>query len=94
MISMKNWVYSLIILLVLPIVFAELSITSDSPEYNLGDQISISGKVSDYSFEGLVEASIECEDFTLEYFKLPVTIDAQDELAFPIPKINSGVRFW
>ena len=73
---MKKWCYFLILLLFLPIVSADISLTSSlKASYNIGDSLQLTGSVKEAAtLEGILSYSILCDNSTMQlaarYLKL------------------------
>src|SRR3989344_6842471 len=65
------------VLFVLPFTYAEISIEADQGSYNLGSKISVSASVlQNAKFEGFFKLSLACENYNLDFFLMPVSLEA------------------
>ena len=78
----------LMIFLFVPIVFADISITTDQPIYNLGNKLKASASLmQDNNFEGLFRLTLSCGDYKLQYFLTPVSLEANFRTAASVPEL-------
>ena len=85
---MKKILYFLIVLMAIPITFADISMKTDQPIYNLGDKVSASASVlSSSNFEGLFKLTISCGNYNLPYFITPVNLEANFRTAITVPEL-------
>ena len=86
---MKKGILSfLIIFLILPVVFADITIKTDQNIYNLGNKIKASASVlQSNNFEGLFKLTISCENYKLQYFLTPISLEANFRTAVNVPEL-------
>lgn len=85
---MKKAILLPILLLILPIAFADIAITNDQSIYNLGNKIKASASVlSPNNFEGLFKIAISCSTYELEYFLTPISLEANFRTAVSVPEL-------
>ncbi len=74
----------------MPIVFADVTITTHQDIYNIGNNIRASASVvHDDEFEGLFKLTISCPRYQLPYFLTPVTLEADYRNAVNVPEVTS-----
>ncbi|MBI3027283.1 hypothetical protein HYY70_04150 [Candidatus Woesearchaeota archaeon] len=85
---MKKVIQFLIVFLLMPIAFADITITTEQPIYNIGNRIKASASVmQSKDFEGLFKLTISCEDYKLQYFLTPFSLEASFRTAVNIPEL-------
>ena len=85
---MKKAILLLMLLLILPAAFADITITTEQSIYNLGNKIKVSASVLQAgSFEGLFKLAISCTDYRLEYFLTPISLEANFRTAVNVPEL-------
>lgn len=84
----KGVLLFLIALLAVPSAFADITITTDQSIYNLGNRIKASASIlQDNSFEGLFELTISCDNYKLQYFLTPISLEANFRTAVNVPEL-------
>lgn len=74
---MKKVILLLTLLLVLPVVLADITITTDQNAYNLGNRIKASASVMQpNNFEGLFKLTILCGNYKYEYLSAAISLEA------------------
>lgn len=85
---MKKAFLFLIIILTIPAAFADIAMTTDQPVYNLGNLIKASASVMlDKDFSGLFKLTITCGNYKFEYYKRPVSLEANFRTAYDVPEL-------
>ena len=85
---MKKVILFLIFFLIAPVAFADITITTDQSIYNLGNRIKASASVlQDNPFEGLFELTISCDNYKLQYFLTPISLEAKFRTAVNVPEL-------
>jgi hypothetical protein len=76
----------LILLFILPLAYAEISISDVKYAYNLGDFIEPKASVSMAEpFNGFLKAVLTCGEYTNDYYKVPVSIEKSQTIElFPL----------
>jgi len=78
----------LMIFLILPMAFADISITTDQFIYNLGNKIKASASVMQgNNFEGLFRLTLSCGNYKLQYFLTPISLEANFRTAVSVPEL-------
>ena len=78
------------VFLIIPAAFADITITTDQPIYNLGNKIKASASIlHGKSFEGLFKLTLSCENYRLSYFLTPVSLEANFRTAFSVPEVSA-----
>jgi len=86
---MKKILLFLIFLLVMPVAFADIAITTDQSIYNLGNRIRASASVlQDGDFEGLFKLRISCGGYELQYFTTPLQLEKDFRTAIDVPELT------
>ncbi len=76
--------------LIMPAVFADITIKTEQPIYNLGNKIRVSASVlQDKNFEGLLKLAISCENYKLQYFLTPISLEANFRTAIAVPEVTA-----
>src|SRR3989338_4717981 len=71
-----------------PFAFADITITTDQSIYNLGNKIKASASIlQDNTFEGLFELTISCDNYKLQYFLTPISLEANFRTAVNVPEL-------
>ncbi len=87
---MKKILLFLIVLLMIPAVFADITITTDQDIYNLGDKMAVSASVlSGKNFDGLFKLALSCGTYNLQYFLTPVSLEANFRSAVEVPQLTA-----
>lgn len=85
---MKKVILLPILLLILPVAFADIAITNDQSIYNLGNKIKASASVlSPNNFDGLFKIAISCSTYELEYFLTPISLESNFRTAVNVPEL-------
>lgn len=85
---MKRVVLPVMLLLIIPSVFAEITIKPEQSIYNLGNKIKASASVvQPAGFEGLFKLTLSCGSYKLQYFLTPVSLEAGFMTALDVPEI-------
>jgi len=86
---MKKYYLFFLFLLFLPNTLADISLQSNQQVYNLGNKLVVSASIiDDKNFEGLFKLTISCEDYKLEYFLTPISLEANFRTAINIPELT------
>lgn len=86
----KSYLSFFLFFLIMPAVFADIKIKTEQPVYNLGNKIRVSASVlQDKSFEGLFKLTISCEDYKLQYFLTPVSLESNFRTAIAVPDVTA-----
>ena len=86
---MKKVILFLIFILLLPLVFADITITTDQNIYNLGNKIKASASIlQNKDFEGLFRLTLKCQNYQLEYFRTPISLEANFRTAVNVPELT------
>ena len=84
---MKKGVLFLLFILIIPYIFADITITTDQSIYNLGNKIKASASVlQSNNFDGLFKLTISCDNYKLQYFLSPISLEANFRIAINIPE--------
>ena len=84
----KGVLLFLMLLLIVPIVFADITIKTDQNIYNLGNKIKASASVlQSNNFEGLFKLTISCGNYKLQYFLTPISLEANFRTAVSVPEL-------
>ncbi len=87
---MKKLLPFLIVFFVMPIVFADITITTDQQIYNIGNKIKAYASVLPAgNFEGLFKLALSCENYKLEYFRNPISLEANFRTAIEVPDFTA-----
>ena len=88
---MKKALLFLVFLLLIPTAFADIAIQTDQNTYNLGNKIktSASAMQSD-DFEGLFKLTVSCDDYRLQYFTTPISLEANSRTALQVPELTAS----
>jgi len=79
----------LVILLLLPFAFADISIKTDQNTYNLGNSLKVSASILQANnFEGLFKMTLSCDSYNLPYFLTPVSLEANYRSAVTVPDLK------
>src|SRR3989338_5265788 len=85
---MKKGVLFLLFILIIPYIFADITITTDQSIYNLGNKIKASASVvQSNNFDGLFKLTISCGNYKLEYFLTPISLEANFRTAVQVPEL-------
>src|SRR3989344_3178268 len=85
---MKKTLSLFIFFLILPAVFADISLTTDQNVYNLGNRIKASASaMQDKNFEGLFKLALSCQNYKLQYFLTPVSLEANFRTSIDVPDL-------
>ena len=88
---MKKVMLLLLFIVLCPSAFAEITIKTSQSIYNLGNGIGASASVlRGNSFEGLFKLAIECGDYKLDYFLIPISLEPDFVTAINIPDITAS----
>src|SRR3989338_1641490 len=84
----KSALIFLIFALIVPIVFADITIKSEQNVYNIGSKIRASASILQAnSFEGLFKLTLSCENYNLQYFLTPISLEANFRSAVNVPEL-------
>ena len=76
------------IFLIAPSVLAEMTIQAEQNVYNLGNRIRASASVLyEADFDGLFKLTITCNDYQLQYYTTPVSLEANSRTAVDVPEL-------
>lgn len=85
---MKKGVLLFLVLLAMPVAFADITITTDQSIYNLGNNIKVSASVlQPNNFEGLFKLTLSCGNYRLQYFVRPVILEANFRTAVNVEEL-------
>src|SRR3989338_2926131 len=88
---MKKVIILILLLAMLPSVFAEITVKTSQPVYNIGNSIGSSVSVArESSFEGLFKMSIDCGSYKLDYFLTPLKLESNFVTAVNIPELTAS----
>ena len=86
----KSYLPFFLFFLIMPAVFADITIKTEQPVYNLGNKIRVSASVlQDKNFEGLLKLTISCENYKLQYFLTPISLEANFRTAIAVPEVTA-----
>ena len=78
------------IFLIIPNVLADITIQTEQNVYNLGNRIRASASVLyEADFEGLFKLTISCNDYQLQYYTTPVSLEANSRTAVDVPELTA-----
>ena len=78
----------LIMLLIIPIAFADITIQTNQNIYNLGSKIRASASILQANnFEGLFKLALSCENYKLDYFLTPISLESNFRTAVAVPDL-------
>lgn len=84
----RGFILLSIIFFIIPIAFADISITTYQNTYNLGNKIKASASIlQNENFEGLFELAVSCGNYKLQYFLTPITLEANFRTAVNVPEL-------
>lgn len=87
---MKNIFLFLAFLLIIPAALADITIVAEQSAYNLGNKIRASASVlNEADFEGLFKLTIACNDYKLQYYTTPVSLEANSRTAADVPELTA-----
>src|SRR3989338_4482311 len=76
------------IFLIIPSVLADITIQTEQNAYNLGNRIRASASVLyEADFDGLFKLTITCNDYQLQYYTTPVSLEANSRTAVDVPEL-------
>ena len=79
----------LILFLSMPFVFADITIKTDQPVYNLGNKINPSASaIHNKNFDGFFRLAIVCGNYKLQYFLTPISLEANFRTAVNVPELT------
>ena len=85
---MKKILLFLILILTIPIAFADIVIQTEQNTYNLGNKIKSSASVvQPNNFDGLFKLTLSCGSYRLQYFLTPVSLEANFRSAVYVPEL-------
>ena len=85
---MKKALSFLIVFFVIPVVFADITITTDQQVYNLGNKIKASASMLQANdFDGLFKLTLTCENYKMEYFLTPISLESNFRTAVDVPEL-------
>jgi len=85
---MKKVLLFLAIFLVMPTVFAEITIKTDQNIYNIGNRLGASASVlQNKDFEGLFKLTLSCGNYKLQYFLTTVSLESNFRTALNVPQV-------
>lgn len=87
---MKKILLFFILLLSIPVAFADITIQTDQNIYNLGNKIKASASViQPNNFDGLFKLAISCGNYKLPYFLTPISLEANFRTAVNVPDLSA-----
>jgi len=93
---MKRLLWVLVIILLLPLISAEISITSELEDnYNLGDSIDAVFSVdSADDIDGLVKVTLDCDELDLDYYTIGINLKEGEakSVEVSLPKITESMK--
>ncbi|MBI2654301.1 hypothetical protein HYX02_05845 [Candidatus Woesearchaeota archaeon] len=85
---MKKGALILAFLLIMPIALADITIITDQNIYNLGNKIKASASIiQSENFEGLFKLTISCDNYNLQYFLTPISLEPNFRTAVNVPEL-------
>src|SRR3989344_4615678 len=88
---MKKAVLFFVFLLLIPTAFADITIQTDQIIYNLGNKIKVSASaMQSDDFEGLFKLTVSCDDYRLQYFTTPISLEANSRTALQVPELTAS----
>lgn len=85
----KEYLLFLLVFLIIPFVYADITITTDQQIYNIGNKIKASASIlREDDFEGLFKLVLSCRDYKLSYFLTPVSLESNFRTAISVPDLN------
>ncbi len=73
---------------IIPTVFADITINTDQGVYNLGNRVKASASIlHDKNFEGLFKLTLSCDNYNLQYFLTPVSLESNFRTSIAVPEI-------
>jgi hypothetical protein len=90
---MKKWLLFIVLFLLvnLHIINAEIDLETDEKTYNLGNKIRVSASaLLNYDFDGLLELSLNCDDYNFQYFLTPISLESDFRSAIIVPEIKAA----
>src|SRR3989344_1625431 len=88
---MKKYFILFLFFALIPSIFADISIQTNQPVYNLGNKIQASASVIYSSdFEGLFKLTISCPEQRLQYFTTPISLEGNSRTALQVPELTSS----
>ena len=88
---MKKYCILFLFFALIPSIFADISIQTNQPVYNLGNKIQASASVIYSSdFEGLFKLTISCPEQRLQYFTTPISLEGNSRTALQVPELTSS----
>ncbi len=87
---MKKRVLFLVVLLILPIIYAKIDISNPTySDYNLGEKISVSSTIiKESSFNGFFKFILRCNNYTLNYYTIPIELNPGEEKIIAIDNLK------
>ncbi len=87
---MKKLFLFLAIFLIVPAVLADVTILAEQGIYNLGNKIRASASVlQETDFDGLFKLTISCDDYRLQYYTTPLSLEQNSRTAIDVPELTA-----
>ncbi len=87
---MKKLFLFFTIFLIAPAVLADITILTEQGIYNLGNKIKASASVfQEADFEGLFKLTIACNDYKLQYYTTPLSLESNSRTALDVPELTA-----
>lgn len=85
---MKKGLLFLMFFIIIAPVFADIAIKTDQQIYNLGNKIKASASVlQDKNFEGLFKLTLLCDNYKLQYFLTPISLEGNFRTSLDVPEL-------
>lgn len=83
----------LYLFVVLPSTYATITLSKPADIYNLGDNLNIKVNISEPdSLNGFVTLNLDCDNYKKEIYKVPFSIEAEEEKLLEIPSLFLSKR--
>lgn len=84
----KYFLLFLIIISLTPFTIADILIATEQPIYNIGDRIKVfTSALDENNFEGLLKITLNCNEYRLDYFLSPISLEDNFRTAITVPDI-------
>ena len=78
----------LLFFLILPSALADIAVIPQQHAYNLGNKLKASASVLSDSFEGLFKISLVCDNYDIQYFVTPLSLESGYRTALYVPELQ------
>lgn len=86
---MRKLLLLLLIILLVPFVFADISLESKPQQiYNLGDQLILSFTVQESAADAIFKVNLDCSPYALNYFTNLISLEDNVSLTIPVPNLK------